>query len=123
MLLLVVGVSVLLIIIGLYGVASPSGLIVFANRWGSKAGLWTASLIRIVFGLALWSAAPSSRAPFALYILAVLAMLSGIALLLMGHARYQSFLSWWSRRSPLFVRMWCLAAVIFGAFVLWSVAA
>lgn len=115
--------SVLVAGLGLYGVVSPPGLMSFATRWQSKSGLWVASILRMVFGIALWLVAPSSRVPVVLQALAVVSVVSGVALPLVGFSRYHAFLAWWSRQSPLFVRAWCLVALVLGLFVLWSVVA
>jgi hypothetical protein len=124
MVILIVGlISVLVACLGVYGIISPSGLMAFASRWRSRAGFWIASIFRIGFGLILWLAAPSSRFPLALQILASLGIVSGIMIPFIGFARYQSFLLWWSRRSPLFVRVWAAVAIVMGGFILWTVIA
>jgi hypothetical protein len=119
---LIVGlVSVLIAGLGLYGILSPSGLMSFASRWRSKTGFWGASSGRVVFGVILWLAAPSSRVPLALQVLGAVGVVSGVMLPLIGFSRYQALLSWWSRQSQGFVRVWAAAAVIMGGFILWAV--
>jgi hypothetical protein len=121
---LIVGlVSALVACLGVYGIVSPSGMMAFASWWRSRAGFWVASIFRIGFGLILWLAAPSSRVPLALQVIACLGMVSGVMLPLIGFSRSQSFLSWWSRQSPLFVRVWAAVAVAMGGFLLWAVIA
>ncbi len=121
---LIVGVfSAFVISMGLYGIVSPSGLMSFVSRWQSQTGLWVASIFRIVFGVSLWLAAPSSRFPLALQALAAMSVASGIALPLIGFSRFQLLLLWWTRRSPGFLRVWSAVAVGVGALILWSVIA
>jgi len=121
--LIVVAVSVLVVGLGLWGVASPAGLLAFVRRWQSKTGFWVAFAFRLLFGGALWWVAPSSRVPLGIQVLAAATVISGLALPLMGYSRYLSLLSWWSGRSPGFVRAWCCAALAVGGFIFWAVIA
>jgi hypothetical protein len=86
-------------------------------------GLWVSSIFRLVFGIALWLAAPTSRASLVLQSLAVLSVTAALVIPLAGVSRLESILSWWCRQSSAFVRAWAAVAVIFGVFLLWSVAA
>lgn len=121
MVVIVAAVSIFVVGMGVFGLASPSGIAAFVLRWRSKTGLWTASLGRLVFGVALWLVAPTSRAPVVLQVLAVVSVASALALPLMGVSRFESILSWWSRQSPAFIRSWTALAVALGVFLLWSV--
>jgi hypothetical protein len=120
---LVVVVSIFAVGMGAFGLVSPPGMAAFALRWRSRAGLWTASIGRLVIGVALWIVAPTSRTPVVLQVLAVLSMLSALVLPLLGVSRFESILSWWSRQSPGFIRSWSALAVVLGIFLLWSVVA
>jgi hypothetical protein len=106
--------------LGLYGLVSPQGLAGFASRWRSERGLWTAAVIRVVFGIVLWQAAPSSRAPLALQILASVTVAAGIALPFLGLARFVAVLDWWAGRPAAFRRAWAGVAAGFGLFLLWA---
>lgn len=119
---LVVVVSIFAMGMGVFGLVSPPGMAAFTLRWRSRAGLWTASIGRLVIGVALWIVA-TSRTPVALHVLAVLSMLSALVLPLLGVSRFESLLSWWSRQSPGFIRSWSALAVVLGIFLLWSVVA
>lgn len=121
MVVIVAAVSIFVVGMGVFGLASPSGIAAFVLRWRSKTGLWTASLGRLVFGVALWLVAPTSRAPVVLQVLAVVSVASALALPLIGVSRFESILSWWSRQSPAFIRSWTALAVALGVFLLWSV--
>lgn len=118
---IVAAVSIFVVGVGIFGLASPSGIAAFVLRWRSKTGLWTASLGRLIFGITLWLVVPTSRAPVVLQVLAVLSVVSALALPLMGISRFESILSWWSRQPPVFIRSWSAVAVAMGVFLLWSV--
>jgi len=119
--LVVVVVSVIVVCMGIFGLISPAGVVAFVSRWQSPAGLWTASIIRLVFGIALWLVAPSSRTPVVLKVVSVVSVASAVVLLLAGVSRFESILSWWFHQSTVFQRGWSAVAVAGGAFILWSV--
>lgn len=121
--LVVLAVSAFMVLIGAFGVVAPAGLGKFVDRWKSRTGLWVAAALRLIFGVALWFVAPSSRTPLGLQVLAVVVIAAGILLPLMGYPRYESLLAWWQRQPLVFVRSWCFVAIVFGAFVLWSITA
>jgi hypothetical protein len=118
---LVVAVSILAVGMGVFGLVSPTGIAAFLLRWRSKTGLWAASIGRLLFGVALWLVAPTSRAPIVLLVLASLSIVSALVLPLLGVSRFDSILSWWSRQSSVFIRSWSAMAVALGVFLLWSV--
>jgi hypothetical protein len=113
--------STLTLGIGVFGLISPAGMRSFVSRFRSRTGFWTAIVLRLVFGVALWRVAPASRAPAVLRALGVVSAASALALPLLGMPRFRAILSWWSRQSPVFVRAWLTAVVVVGAFILWSV--
>ena len=113
--------STLTLGIGLFGLLSPAEVSSFVSRFSTKSGFWTAVALRLVFGVALWRAAPASRAPAVLQALGVMSAMSAVALPLIGFRRFQAILSWWSRQPAAVVRAWSIAAVVMGAFLVWSV--
>lgn len=123
MILLIAAVAVFAVVVGLYGVIWPVGPINFVRYWRSKSAFWFAATLRLILGMALWVVAPASRAPFALQVIAVISIVTGISLPLMGFSRYEALLIWWQQQTSLFVRTWCLVAMAFGVFLLWSVLA
>jgi hypothetical protein len=120
---LVVLFSMTMVLIGAYGIASPAGLVLFLRRWQGQLGIWVGTASRVIFGVALWSAAPSSRAPAVLEVLGAISLFSGVALPFIGASRLTKLISWWSERSPTFHRGWSAAAIAVGAFLFWSIAA
>lgn len=119
--LVVSGFALAILVVGAMGLASPAALISFVRRWQTRSGIWAAAGFRIAFGVAAWSAAPSSRTPLVLQILGAVSVLSGIALPLLGLSRFAAIVSWWEDRSAGFKRVWSGVACAFGAFLLWSV--
>ena len=117
----VAGFSLGIMAIGALGLASPGALMAFVRRWQTPLGLWVAAGFRIVFGVAVWLAAPSSRFPIALQILGAVSVMSGMTLPLVGLSRFAAIVSWWERRSAAFKRTWAGVACAVGGFLLWSV--
>lgn len=109
--------------LGILGLASPAQLIEFISHWQSRTGLWLAAIVRLLFGLALWGAAPQSRATVALQILAVLSVLGAVAVPLLGAPRFTALLSWWAGHSARVMRAWSILPVALGMFILWAVIA
>ncbi len=115
---LVSGFALAILVVGALGLASPDALRSFVRRWQRPAGIWAAAGFRVAFGVAVWLAAPPSRAPVVLQVLGVVSVLSGVALLLLGASRFVAILSWWECRSAGWKRAWAGVAVVFGGFVL-----
>jgi hypothetical protein len=112
--------GVLIVLMGAWGVLAPARTTDLVNRFGSKGGLWFAAGIRLVLGLALWFAAPQSRAPLLLQVLGVVAIVAAVVIPLMGLDRFKALVDWWSKLSPGAQRLWSLVAVAFGAAILWA---
>jgi len=106
--------------IGAAGIAYLDRVRAFIAPWISPAGLWSAAGLRLVFGVALWFAAPASRTPLAFQILAAIALTAAVLLPLLGLERFKRLLAWWLAQSAALQRAWLAASAAFGAFLLWS---
>lgn len=112
--------GVFTLLMGVWGVLVPARLADFVSRFSSKAGLWFAAGIRLVFGLALWFAAPASRAPLLLQVLGFVALVAAVILPFMGVDRFKRLIDWWTALSPNAMRFNSLFAVAVGAVILWA---
>lgn len=106
--------------VGALGVVSPSRLLAFVRRVQTPAGLYFAAGFRIVMGVAMFSAAATSRAPGLLQIFGVFVVLAGLATPFFGLPRYRALLDWWSARGTTFVRAWAAVAVVFGSLLAYA---
>ncbi len=112
--------GVFVVLVGAWGVLAPSRMSTLVDRFGSTGGLWFAAAFRLVLGLALWFAAPQSRAPLLLQVLGVVAIIAAIVIPFMGIERFKAMLGWWTKLSTGSQRAWSLVAIAFGAAILWA---
>jgi hypothetical protein len=112
--------AVFTLLMGAWGVLAPSRIVDFANRFSTQGGLWFAAGVRIVFGLALWFAAPASHAPLLLQVLGAITLVAGVILPFIGVDCFKALLDWWTKLSPTAMRFSCVFAVVFGAAILWA---
>ena len=121
MVFLAIALSVLLIGFGLWGIMKPATLLAFLARWQTREGLWVGAAIRLIFGLALWFAAPLSRFPTTLQVVGVIFIVAGIAMPFIGLVRFTSMVAWWLNKPPSFTRVWAVATLALGVFFVWAV--
>ncbi len=76
------------------------------------AGLYSVAVLRIVFGVALLTAAPASRAPELIQMFGVVAVVSGVITPAFALERFRRFPDWWLARDPRYIRVW--AVIPFG---------
>ena len=121
MVFLALALSVLIVGFGLCGTVSPATLLAFLARWQTRGGLWTGATFRLIFGLALWFAAPLSRFPTTLQVVGVIFVVAGIAMPFIGLARFTSMVAWWLKKPPSFIRAWASATLVLGVFFVWAI--
>ncbi len=119
-LVLALAVALFIFVMGAWGVFAPGSIFAFISGWSSKSGFWLAVLLRLCFGLSLWFAAPDTRLPSLLRALGAIAILSAASLPVVGYARFERVLRWWTGHSPFVMRLWSLLATAIGGVVLWS---
>lgn len=120
--LVVVTLSAIITGLGVYGLVRPAGITGFAGLWRTRAALWFAVVLRLVFGAALWYVAPLSRAPMVLRVIGGVAIAAAIVLPVLGVARMRLLLDRWTHQTPAFIRTWSAAAALIGSFLIWAVA-
>ena len=82
--------------LGALGVCDPTRLITFARKFQTPAGLYVAAASRLIFGAALFLAAPESRAPVAIRVAGVVVFAAGLALPWIGRERLWRMFDWWA---------------------------
>jgi len=111
--------SLFVALVGALGVVSPAALLGLVRRFQTSRGLYFAAALRVVLGVALFFAAPTSRAPGLLRLLSVIIIVAGLATPFFGLDRFRRLLDWWSARGPAFIRAWAGFAFAFGLWLVY----
>jgi hypothetical protein len=115
-------ICLLIAAVGALGVVSPSRLLGVVRQAQSRAGLYAGSAVRVVLGVALFFASPTSRAPELIRILGVVLIVAGVITQFIGLKRFRRLLEWFSARGSTFVRVWAVVALAFGLSLAYGVA-
>ena len=107
--------------IGALGIVSPSRLLGVVRHLQTPMGLYFAAGIRVLLGVALLFAAPTSRAPDLIYILGVFIIVIGVITPFFGLKRFRRLLDWWSARGSAFIRGWAVLALLFGLSLAYAI--
>lgn len=116
--LLVQAVGILIAAAGLAALLVPDALKrVFRGVMSSGSWLAVASIGRIALGAAFWFAAPATRGPAFVRVLAVLMIAAGLALPLLGRRRLAPFVAWWVERPDRWIRAIAPLGILLGVLV------
>lgn len=117
----VIGIGTIISLICLTGIILPAQLLhAVRAAWQYHAALFVAIMVRLTVGALLVLAAPQSRYPLALETLGWLAIVAALLIPAVGRKRIGQLLNWWCLRSALGVRMWSLAGLAFGCFLVYA---
>jgi arylsulfatase A-like enzyme len=120
MALIVALLGALLTLLGVFGLISPRGLMLYLSSWQSERRIHLALAIRLVFGVVLIMAAPSCRFSEAVRILGIIAIVAAVVGVFMGTERMRALIEWWKNQSPAFIRVWLVFVVAFGVFLVYA---
>ncbi len=114
-------IAALVLGLSLWGMVNTSGLTnlvraAVAARWGMLFAVG----VRIVLGLCLLLAAPSSRLPNAFEVVGWLTLIAAILLPVFGRARLVSFIDRFQGFPLGAIRLWLFAGVLFSLFILYG---
>ncbi len=108
-------------VLGVVGVANPEVLVsVVRVFFVTPTGLYAAAGIRLVFSLALFFAAPTSRAPRTLRVLGAIGIVGGLAMPVVGVEGLQSRVEWYSALGPGFLRTHAVFTLGFSALLAYA---
>ena len=117
----VIGIGVIISLVCLTGVMLPAQLLhAVKAAWQYRAALFVAVMVRFLVGVLLVMAAPHSHFPLAFEILGWLAIVAALLIPVVGRERIGRLLDWWSRRSLPGIRLWSLAGLAFGCFLVYG---
>jgi|SRR5215510_291974 len=107
-------------IVGAIGLIRPEALIGIARHFQTPAGLYAAAGLRILLGIALLLAAPTSRAPGVIRVLGAFVLVAGFVTPFVGAERARAIVDWWSEQGGFVMRAWAGFALAIGCFLLWA---
>ncbi len=117
----VVILSLFIAFIGALGVVAPKHLVGLVKKWPTSTVLYSGAVFRVVLGLALFFAAPSSKAPDVLRVLGVVIVVAGLAMPFLGIERFRRLIEWWSARGCRVIRGWACCALAIGLLLAYAV--
>lgn len=118
---LTTALGLIIVAIGVLGVATPSALLEFGQSLQTTNALYIVAAVRVMFGTVLLWVAPASRTPGILRVLGVFIIVAGLFTPFFGVERSRAMFDWWSIQGPLFTRVWAIVAVVFGLFIVYVV--
>ena len=106
-----------------WGIFAPQKLVTLvASVMDRHWGIYIAVVVRLVLGAALIIVAPASQFPIAFQVLGSIAIIAAVALALLGRERVRRLIvSWIGRLSAAMIRLWLLAGIAFGGFLIYGV--
>ena len=108
--------------VGIFGVVAPARILATSHVFATPVGLVATTVVRLIFGAALFVVAPDSRAPEALHVIGGIMFVFGVITPFVGVTRSRRWLAWWSSRGSNFMRAWATVAIVFGSFLIYAVA-
>ena len=105
---------------GLFGLAAPDLFVGLVRAIQEPPVIYAAALVRFVFGVVLFRAAPFSRGPMVLRGLGALVAVGGLLTPFVGIPLARTILGWWTDGGPALVRIWAAAALCLGALIVYA---
>jgi hypothetical protein len=118
---LTVLIGVVVVIVGVIGVAAPTVLLRVADYATTPIGLYAAAALRIGIGIVLILVAPASRAPKLIRVFAAIAIAAGLVTALVGIDRARAILAWETAQGPTLIRLSAMLPLVFGAYLVFAV--
>jgi uncharacterized membrane protein len=115
-------IGLLIIAVGAVGIFAPSSLLWIAQRPVTSVELYIIAAGRVVIGLLLLVVASASRAPKTLRVVGSIALIAGIITPVLGVARLQAIMDWFSQQGPGLLRFAAVLALIVGGLVAYTCA-
>ena len=117
---LAMAVGVVYILLGVSLAVAPEWFLAIID-WESRQGLLAAAAIRVVVGLVLLLAAPSSKFPKVFRVFGTLALIAGLIILFIPLGFWAEHMRWWIvENTSLFRWVLATAAPLFGAFIAYA---
>ena len=119
---LTVLIGLVVMIIGVIGIAAPSALLSAADYVTTPIGLYAAAAVRIGIGIVLILVAPTTRAPKLIRALGAVAVAAGVITAFVGIDRARAILEWENAQGPTLIRISAMLPLLFGGFIVFAIA-
>ena len=103
-----------------YGLVRPEDFKALLLGWNPRTRYAVAVGVRVVMGGVFLIGADATPFPLAIRVLGWIALLAAGVLAFLGPGRVDAMVGWWAGRPSGLLRIWCLLAMGFGAFLIWA---
>jgi hypothetical protein len=114
-------IGLLLAALGGLGVASPDRLLALIRSVQTPGGLYSAAGLRLLLGVALLMAGPTSKSPEVVRIFGILALIAAVLTPLIGLERFGTLVDWWWGQGTTVIRVWAMLPLALGLYLAWAV--
>jgi hypothetical protein len=108
-------IAAFVFVAGIADIAAPDSVLGLRSFIATQMGLLVVSVIRVVIGVVLIMAAPSTRAPRLFQIGGAVLLLAGLVTPLFGVERTKAVLDWEAMQGPLLIRAVGVLVIAIGA--------
>lgn len=113
-------IGLLIVVQGLVAMVRPNAFLGLVREFQYPPVIYVAAVLRVVFGLVLFLAAPASRATTLLQVLGVFIVAGGLLTPYFGIYFAHLILGWWSDGGAVMVRGWAGLALALGGFIVYA---
>lgn len=106
---------------GLAVLLRPQVALTMVAFWEKEQRIYTAGIIRLLFGGILVLSAPDAIIPVTVFLLGILFLISGLLIYVLPEVKIRGMLAWFKARPPIVVRIWGCIACLIGLLLLFSV--
>ena len=114
-------IGVVVVIVGVIGVAAPAVLLMVADYATTPIGLYAAAALRIGIGIVLILVAPTTRAQKLIRLFGAIAIAGGVVTALVGVDRARAIVAWETAQGPTLIRLSAVLAFVFGGYLVFAV--
>ena len=115
----VAALGVLVLLLGLLGLAAPGRFRALFAGMTSQTRFLAAIYLRVGLGVFLWIVADELRFPYVMRIIAAISLFAAVAILIMGREHLNQLVDWWLARSDGLMRVSTLFVALFGGFLVY----
>ena len=112
--------ALLIICIGLSALIAPHRFLSATEYTVTPNGLYVVAALRVGVGLVLLGAASASRMPKTLRVFGIIAVVAGMATLVVGVERARAIFNWSSVQGPSLLRVWGVIALAVGCLIAYA---